>query len=207
MIKFNPTLIAYITKLKSDKDNNVPLRECDYSKMISLLLPQFFHLRNNWCIAPEFCLPDRLSADYLVSLINIIPGLGYGNSINRLVVETKNRIAISWWRLLKDQLYNQCENASVNGKIWAAGLIGFEICFFLFDVTKFPSVSGDYTGFHALNLNNLTRADLKFLDVKYLTELDNNGNSEIRVIKWRLDDPSHHDYILEMIQYISQHSA
>lgn len=207
MTQFNLALVAYITKLKNDQNNNLPLRECDYSKMISLLLPQFFNLNNNWCIVPEFTLPGGFSPDYLVSLVNTTAGFYYGYSNNRLVVETKNRVAVSWWMLLRDQLYDQCDNASSNGKVWAGGLIGFEICFFLFDTNRFPSRSQDYRGFGVLNLRNYTTDDLDYLNIKYITELDNNGNEEIRVIKWRLDDHTQHIYILEMIQYISQHDA
>ena len=95
MLQFNPTFIAYLSKLNNDENNKVQLRECDYSKLISLILPQFYHLTNNWCIAPEFALTGNYSPDYLVSLINIVPGIHYGFSNHRLVVETKNRVAVS----------------------------------------------------------------------------------------------------------------
>lgn len=60
------------------------------------MLPQFFHLNNNWGIVPEFVLPDNYKPYYLVSLIITTAGLDYGSCINRLVLKTKKRAGVSW---------------------------------------------------------------------------------------------------------------
>jgi hypothetical protein len=195
MNPFNPLLIAYITRLAAAKRNHTPLLECDYSKIMSLALPQHFTLQRGWNIAPEFVLTGNFKPDYLISQIDTNPGLHYGGSTHHVVVETKNHAEVSWGVLLKDQLWDQADAAQTNGTMWAIGLIGFHICFFHFDLNAYPSASGQFTNFNSLNLDHFTSEDLDLLEIDYITEVDASGNDVIRVIKWRIDIQQQHTYI------------
>jgi len=203
----NPVLIAYTSKLKENIREGFRTRECDYSVIMSLALSQYFKLNNFWCIAPEFALQENYHPDYLVSYINTNRNNNYGVLTYWLLAEIKNHGAISWWNLMQNQLWNQADAAkNAAGKFWVIGQIGFEVCFFKFDVLNYPSHSDKYTNFEALNLNNLTTIDLDLLNAKYLTE-SNPGTSDIRVIKWRWDNPDHHVYIEAMFNHVSSNAA
>ena len=93
MLQFSPILRYYITYLQNKVNNGCPTRECDYSKIMAIALPQYFDPLI-YCIVPEFVLPDDLKPDYLVSLIST-NDTDRGKSINHLNVETKNALAIS----------------------------------------------------------------------------------------------------------------
>ena len=199
-VAFDPRIIAHICHVKS---LGKATRECDYSKILAMALPQFFPFSAGWFIAPEFVLPGNYSPDYLIGKICITPGANYGKSSHHLVVETKNHAAVSWWVLIKGQLWNQCDaTTNSEGKIFCIGLIGFQICFFLFDLSKYRSPSDAYRNFLPLNLNNFTEEDLDYLEIEYLSE--SAGDRDIiRVVKWRLNNELHHKYILEMFEYVS----
>lgn len=182
----NPLALAYIFRLKDKIQRGFATRERDYYKIMALVLPQLFRLDYNWCIAPEFVLPGDYRPDYLVSIIiTNYNDIYYGYSIDRLLAEVKNRGAVSGWSLMKDQLWNQADAAKNNdGRFWVVAQIGFEICFFRFDVTSYPSFSDYYTNFKVLNLRNLSEGDLEYLNIKYITEVT-DGIKSIRIIKWR----------------------
>lgn len=63
-------------------------RECDYSKLMALLLPQFFPFPA-WFVVPEYGLIGDYAPDYLVGKIML-----NGTSMYHVVVETKNRVAV-----------------------------------------------------------------------------------------------------------------
>lgn len=196
-----PILSAYIHYLK--QFNNNDLRECDYSKMLAIALPQFFPLIDGWFITAEFVLTGNYAPDYLVGKIVTTPGPNYGKSVNHLVVETKKKGAVSWQYLMKDQLFNQCEAAKLpNGRIFCIALIGFEICFFEFDITKHDSPSDAFTGFNPINLHDWKEEDFDILEIELIVETTNFTTDIIKVIKWRMDNPNHHGYIMEMFEYI-----
>ncbi len=202
MNNFTAFATAYIEYLKRNYRGN--LRECDYSKSLALILPQCFPLNLGWFITPEFALTGDYSPDYLIGRIITTPGPYYGTSYHHVVVEVKRRIAVSWWVLMRNQLWDECDAVkNGDGKIFCIALIGFEICFFTFDVNDFHSPSGDYRSFDPLNLNHFTEKDLNDLDVEYIPEKREDGVSVIRVIRWRIDDPRHRPYIVDMLQYIS----
>lgn len=204
----SPATLAYTINLKSRIANGFATKECDYSKILALELPVYIGINANWCIVPEWVLSDNVNPDYLISKIDIDDTLPtYGMSYNHLVAEAKNRLAVSWWTLINTQAWNQCDLAKgQTGSIYFIGLIGFEICFFHFDVRRYPSASGNYRIFFPLNIRNFSTSDLDELDIKYLTEVT-NGNNEIRVIKWKLDDKSLHIYIDEMFNHILNNSV
>jgi len=174
---------------------------------MSLALSQYFKYEHAWAIAPEFSLTDNYHPDYLVSRINLNLGINYGISTDWLSCELKNRAAVSWWGLMKDQLWNQA-NAAVNdnGRFWAVAQLGFEICFFRFDINRYPSSSGNNTNFSVLNMNNFNTSDLDELDIKHELETT-HGVEDIRVIKWRWDDVDLHRYIAQMFGYVNSNAA
>lgn len=120
-------LLAYLHWFKKELDNDMQTRESDYSKIIALVLPEAFTINNGWCIVPEFTLEGNYSSDYLVSKINTdINSPFYGSSMHWLCAELKDRVAVSWWILLNDQLWSQCDAAKNNkGRFWCIGQIGF----------------------------------------------------------------------------------
>lgn len=203
----NPCLLADISRLKLDISHGFKARKCDYSKIMSLALSQYFKYEHAWAIAPEFSLTNNYHPDSLVSRINLNLGINYGISTNRLSCELKNRVAVSWWVLMKDQLWNLANAAmSDEGRFWAVAQIGFEICFFRFNINRYPSSSGNYINFSVLNMNNFNTSDLDELDIKYELETT-HGVEDIRVIKWRWDDVDQHRYITQMFGYVNSNAA
>jgi hypothetical protein len=88
--------------------------------------------------------------------------------------------------LLDDQLHRQCEilqasNArQTNGKIWAMGQKGFEICLFLFDVNSNLNLN-NYNKFTAVNPENYTADDLHYLDAEPFVEVVNGVEQIIAI--------------------------
>ena len=196
-------LLAYISWLKSQTNDGYNTRECDYYKIMALALPQFFNYINNWCLVSEYNLAGNYSPDYLVSIINITPVLDYGSTSDLLSCEIQNHAAVSWWVIMKDQLWDQTDAAKhEDGTFWVVAQIGFKICFFRFNVNGCPSSSDIYTNFSFLNLYNFTIDDLIDLKIKYITETTNSVIS-IRVIKWRWDDQNQLKYIEAMFNHIN----
>ena len=87
----------------------------------------------------------------------------------------------------------------VKEKYFFTGLIGLEICFFTFDVTNHLD-SHYFRYFSPLNLRGFTGKGLNELGIKYLLEPVGN-QPVVQVIKWELDDPNHHAYIVETFNY------
>lgn len=181
-----------------DRENKEVLRECDYSRITSAILPYYFHVSQHkaWVITPEFNYLEDRYPDYTIFLVE--------NSLDlsiRAVVEIKSKKGKSWHELL-EQMWDQADVVSHQDKLWAIGQKGLEICIFRFDVSKFQTQNPEcFTNFEPLNLNNLSVPQLDNLNVKY--ELCNdNGFARIALIKWRLDNKQHIAYIDHMFQYM-----
>lgn len=118
------------------------------------------------------------------------------------IVELKSKAGVSWNQLL-EQMYSQADVAkNTEGRLWAIGQKGFEICFFRFDVLKYNNKDPYwYSNFEPLNLSNLSEAQLNNLNVQY-QHCKDGGFARIALIKWRLDKPDHIPYINRMFEYI-----
>lgn len=195
---------AAIENLKS-KQRNPGVRESDYILITALLLNNYFPYSLNWCVAPEQVIDDNYKPDFIVSEIDTTLR-NYGVSYPYLNVEVKRPAIISWKKLLDDQLHRQCDNNSANnarqnnGRLWAMGQKGFEICLFLFDIHSHLNLD-NYNQFKAVNPRNYTADDLRHLDAEPFVETI-NGVDEIIAISWRIDNPDHHIHIHEMFLHI-----
>ena len=118
---------------------------------MSGILPYYYHTakRTNSVITPEFNYLENRHPDYTIFLITTNP---YKAEI-WAVIELKSKNGDSWAKLL-EQLWDQADSAKMsNGKLWAIGQKGLEICIFEFDVSKFKEQKPDYyTNFNPLNL-------------------------------------------------------
>lgn len=75
-----------------------------------------------------------------------------------------------------DQLWEQADShKNEEGKLWVIAQIGFEMCVFNFNVTKYVK-RGDFEHFSPLNLNNWSTQDLEFMKVDYISENIDNEN-------------------------------
>lgn len=147
-------------------DRKIPLWECDYSRITSVLLPFYFRYEDNWCISPEWVATENHRPDYTVFEVCLVPGNLYGECTPYLIAEIKNKAAISWWMLMENQLWEQADKLKQdNGRLWVMAQIGFEICLFKFDVTRYPSYSGNYENFMPLLPNGWGKADLDYLGI------------------------------------------
>jgi hypothetical protein len=130
-----PMVEALIWNLKTRRDKGEKLFETDYTRILASILPHYFAY-SDFCIAPEIWSDDKRKSDFVIS--NTIvdrnhPDYLYGHSLPWLMVESKNRGAIAWKNLVKEQLYNQVDtNKNEARKLWVIGTIGFTICFFSF---------------------------------------------------------------------------
>ncbi len=185
-----------------NKDQNV-LWECDYSCITSAILPYYFHVTHNnaWVITPEYNYLEANQPDYTIFKVNKVNNNTYKLQIHA-VVEIKSKVGDSWNKLL-EQLYNQADVAkNAEGRLWAIGQKGFEICIFKFDVLKYQGQNPDrYTNFEPLNLSHLSEAELDNLNVKY-EHCDDHGFARIALIKWRLDNKDHIPYLNRMLEHI-----
>lgn len=192
-----PYINDMIKNTRDKELNKEVLWECDYSFIMSALLPYYFHTAANssWVITPEFNYLEGNHPDY--TIFNIYSNPYYAEIYT--VVEIKSKTGDSWPKLL-EQMWKQADIAKFdNGTLWAIGQKGLEICIFRFDVLKHEDDYPDcFTNFEPLNLSNLTKADLNQLGVKYLI----TNNNRIGLIKWRLDDNRHKRYIDHMFMYI-----
>lgn len=91
---------------------------------------------------------------------------------------------------------------NAEGKLWVIAQIGLEMCVFNYNVIKYEK-RGDFEHFSPLNLNNWSTQDLEFMEVDYISKNIDNENI-ILVIKLRLDEPSQHKYIHDMLYYITR---
>lgn len=184
--------------------------ESDYILITTLLLNHYFPYSENWCVAPEQVIDDNYKPDFIVSEIDTTEP-NYGVSYPYLNVEVKRPRVMSWKKLLDDQLHKQCDincgnnPRQTNGKLWAMGQKGFEICLFLFDIHINLNLD-NYTQFKAINPSNLTVATLKSLGARpFVKEI--NGVDVIIAITWKIDNPKHTKHIHEMFLYVLEHRA
>lgn len=200
----NVVVTALIENLRVRQDAGENLFETDYSLILAAILPHYFKFENNNIITPEMWSNDKRRSDFVASRVNIFRNgtMPYGHATPLLMVECKKRWAISWQSLAKDQLWDQADSLkNSNDKLWVIGQIGFDICFFKYDVSNYLG-SDWFTNFSPLNLNNFTQEDLDILEIEYIVE--SLGSTDvIQVIRWRLDKPDHHRYIHDMLNYIS----
>lgn len=204
-----PITKAAIENLRS-KQFNPGVRESDYILITALLLYNYFPYSEDWCVAPEQVIDDNYKPDFIVSEIDTTQP-EYGVSYPYLNVEVKRAAIISWKRLLDDQLHKQCDINSANnarqtnGRLWAMGQKGFEICLFLFDIHSNLSLN-NYNQFKAVNPRNHSADSLRKLNAKPFVETI-NGVDEIIAISWRIDNPAHHIHIHEMFLHILEGRA
>lgn len=190
-----------INDVKGRENNGETLWECDYSRLMSAILPYYFHVTHNraWVITPEFNTRENVKPDYTVYFVKNNPFVLYPF----LVAEIKSKTGDSWVKLL-EQMWSQCDIVkNSSGKIWAIGQKGLEICFFRFDVNNFKHQIPDcYTHFDPINLDNLTSAELNNMGATCV--FCSNGNSQrIGLIKWNLGNDLHKPYIHHMFQVIT----
>lgn len=186
--------------MKEQDPNRLPLWECDYSRITSAILPYYFHVtpHNNWVITPEFNYLENNHPDYTIFKVLDNP---FRYKIHA-VVELKSKTGASWNKLLEQMWYQADVAKNDDGRLWAIGQKGLEICIFRFDVLKYEDQVPDYyTHFEPLNLSNLSAPALDALDVKY-EFCDNYDFARIALIKWRLDNINHIPYINRMFEYI-----
>lgn len=153
---------------------------------------------------------DNYKPDFIVSEISTrLPD--YGVSYPYLNVEVKRPAIMSWKKWLDDPLHKQCDNhmannaRQTNGRLWAMGQKGFEICLFLFDIHSNLNLD-HYNPFTAVNPRNYTADDLRHLDAEPFVEVV-SGAEEIIAITWRLDNPYHYIHIHEMFIHVLQRRA
>jgi len=200
-------ITALIINLKKRQVKKELLFESDYSRIIGAIIPHYFKYDDNYTISPEIWSDDRRRADFVISetYLNQNGNYPYGHSIPVLMVESKNRGAIPWKDLASNQLWNEADSLkNDDGRLWVIGQIGFTICFFHFDILNYNK-SEWFTNFQPLNLINFSDEDLDRLKIKHITE--SIGNDDVlQVIEWRLDIYSHHIYIHEMFEHISNNA-
>ena len=171
---------------------------------------RYYPLDNRVLFLPEVWGEDqangRKRCDGLLGTVNTnILDINYGKFFATMMFEGKNVSAISWHLFMKDQIWNQSDSfKNESGRLWAVGLIGFEICFFKFDVLRYLN-RGDYTNFTPLILdhfvrNNWNTDDFKEFGVKCITYPDPKSNNlnDIVVIKCLFHDTQHSKYINDM---------
>lgn len=199
-----PVVNAMVSNLK-EKNLRKESREADFVALIAAILPYYF-AHDRYIITPETWGTDEdernKRIDFVVSQISLsqTPNYVYGQPIPNLIVECKNTIAISWWKLCKDQLWDEASSVkNVEGKMWVIANIGFKICFFHFDVTDYTNGSDDFVNFSPLNLRNLSAEDLEYMDIKPVFD---SVNGQIKVIAWDIVNLDHQDFIQEMFLHI-----
>lgn len=81
------------------------------------------------------------------------------------------------------------------------------MCVFVFNAIRFTNREPDYINFNPFKLDrciNWTKQDFEAIDAQVLTS-PNNPNI-ITVIKLKLNDPAHHQYIHDMLYHISRNN-
>ena len=180
--------------------------ESDFNRLVFAYM-RYFPLDLEELFLPEVWGGDqsngRLRCDGLFGTVNTdINDVNYGKLIAKMMFEGKNYTAISWSTFMRIQMWNQCDTfKNVSGRLWAVGLIGFEICFFKFDVTT-NMARGDYTNFSPLILDYFvqrgwTKMDFEYIGVKCITypRPDSNNLNDIVVMKWMFNDFQHQKFI------------
>lgn len=179
--------------------------EDEVSRLTNILLSYYFPYVNGWCIAPEQNAGSNYHPDYTVSRVDLTAGEKYGRAIPHIAVEVKRPVSDGGvsWKVLLNQVWNAADASKheITGRIWVIGQRGFEICFFIFDPLQYED-SRDYTNFIPLNLNQWSAEDFKHFNIKVKTE-NIHGQTEVRVIYWRLDDVYQSRYIHDMFIHVS----
>lgn len=118
-----PIIRTLIDDLHQKELRNTNLRECDYSRITSVILPYYFVYWTKWCIAPEFNYREAVHSDYTVFEI-ITDSSSTSIDIPYFLVEVKSRVGVSWNKLL-EQLWTQADIAKQdNGRLWVMGQKG-----------------------------------------------------------------------------------
>lgn len=181
--------------------------ESDFSRLLGAMLPHYFKYDNGWIIAPEIWSLDKRKSDFVVSKTNINRHgpKAYGESIIKLMAESKKPIIISWQELVKEQLWNQAESLmNDEGRLWVIGQIGYYICFFKFDIQKYNE-SEFFRNFSPVNLRNFTPEQLDDFKILHITESlwdGVNSRDVIQVIQWDVRNTDNRQYIDEMFIHI-----
>lgn len=209
-----PSTIDLIKNLKNRENNKENLKESDYNLIVTSILPYYLDYNRGWRLGSEVWNADPSTAvkktDFIYHKINghgiTYPKRPIGHPIPTHLYEGKNRWAVSWSKLIGDQVFNECEGLSfVNGKLWVICNIGFYFCIFRFDLSQYnyPDSSGTFDHFSPLNLNGWTEQQFDAHKIKYISESVSPTRDVIQVIQWRLDNPSHYTWIHDMLVYIA----
>lgn len=227
----SPDVLAVINYLKARHNDKIKQFEADYSRLSSMILPYYFEYHRGWYISPEQWWGENHHPDYSVSKVDLKDEIEQGRALPYLFWElkrsnedddfkgdpdpvkdgkfTKKPVKVTTkysWKQILNQMWNQCDAANMetngNGKMWAIGQRGFEICFFKFDLLEFED--SIYTNFEPLNLEGWPIYLFNVFEIALETEILEN-REEIRVIRWRLDNPLHHIYIHNMFMFVLGH--
>ena len=211
-----PAIIDLIKNLKVRQDNKESLKESDYNLIVSSILPYYLTCPN-WIMGAEGWNQDGSVANrrsdivwYKVNGHGIMrPNRSIGYPLATHLYEGKKRWAKTWPELIGQQVFQECEGLCVDGKIWVICNIGFEFCVFRFDLNRFsyPGASSTFDHFEPLNLNNWTENDFYARKIKIIPESVSDYDDVIQVIQWRLDNPTHHQYIHDMLVYIANNNV
>lgn len=204
---FNDVNIYYVINfLKNNQLNRVRQYEADYSRLTSMILPYYYRYPLFY-ISPEQRLGEAHHPDYTIGKPD-----NTGKNHPCLLVEVKKAGidgSIPSWAKHLDQMWDQCDAANTdnngNGRMWAIAQRGLTICFFKFDLNRFQNGTL-YTNFIPVVPDGWTIATFIQHGIEIKTEYI-NGREEIRLIHWKLDNPSHLRYIHGMFNYISNTNA
>ena len=205
---------AYITNIRTRQDNHEDLTESDYNLIATAILPHYFPYNLGWIIGAEVWNIDPSvkagRADFVVLSIDDGTMRDPGDTLPYVVYEGKKHEAETWGKLLRKQLFNECEGLIIrSNKIWAIGQIGLEICVFRFDLDNYKVPGRDFTyeHFSPLNLNNWSPAQLDARHINHITWNYDNNERITHVIRWELDNPAHQREIHRMLEYIARNNV
>lgn len=120
----------------------------------------------------------------------------FGEFIPKAMVECKNKSTKSWKALCKEQLWYEAASIKDDkGQMKVIAVIGFKICFFLWDLYNYRDGMEEFDNFNAMNPGSYTEEHLAELDVKPVID---SITGKIRAIPWDLSNEDHHIYIEKM---------
>lgn len=179
-----------------------PLYECDYSRITNAILPYYFQVTpdTKWVITPEYNNKEKIHPDYTIFKVFSKP---FSYAVHG-VVEVKSKEG-NGWHVLLEQLWRQADAAqNSDGKLWAIGQKGIEICIFSFDLLEYQGQEPYcFTNFEPLNLDELSGPYIKILKVNF-EYCNDYSTRRIALIKWRLDDEDHMPYLDRMFEHIKK---
>lgn len=216
-----PRITSLIDYIKARETNKEALTESDYNLIMTSIIPYYFNYNNGWILGGEVWNRDlsvkRGRIDFVVFWINgnnfTYPGKPIGYPLPYAMYEGKRRYGKTWISLIGDQVYKECEGAgTINGKIWVICQIGFEMCIFRYDESRYvyPGFGSDnFDHFSPLNLNGFFFLNRTWFmrNIKYISESINPTTDIIQVIQWRLDNRAHYQWIHDMFVYITQNKV